>query len=85
MIPMIWRSIGRLTLGVDGRDAFCRADVPHPDRLVSRRGHKQVGVGRMPTQLVHTVPMASVVILLNLETQRRTSIGTNVRERYKQQ
>ena len=66
MISIIWRSMALLTLRIDGSDAFGCADIPHPDRLVSWCGHKQVGVGWMPTQLVHTVSVAPVVILFDL-------------------
>jgi len=67
----MWRSTASLTFGADGGDAFGRADVPHPDGLVPRCGHKQVRVGWMPTELVNTVVVASVVILFNLGEQNK--------------
>ena len=53
-----------LSLGVDGGDRLAGPRVPHPDRLVPAGGGQHVGLGRVPAQLVHAVPMAFEDVLL---------------------
>lgn len=54
------------TFGVDGGDALGGADVPDADGLVARRRDKQIGIGRMPTELIYAVAVTPVVIFLHL-------------------
>ena len=60
-----------LTFRIDSGDAFGGADVPYADGLVSGRCDEQIWVGRMPAELIHTVTVASVVVLFHLERNKQ--------------
>lgn len=57
------------TFGVDGGDALGGADVPYANGLVSGCCDEQIGVGRMPAELIHAVAMTSVVVFFHLKTR----------------
>lgn len=58
-----------LTFGVDSGDALGGADIPDTDGFVPRRRDEEVRVAGVPTELIHTVPMAPVVVLLHLKRE----------------
>lgn len=63
------------TFCVDGGDAFGGADIPDADGFISRSCDKQVRVGRVPAELIHAVPMTSVVVFFHLDRQTSTFIN----------
>lgn len=59
-----------ITFGIDGGNALGGAHIPYADGLVSRCCDKEIRVGWMPAELIHTVTMTSVVVFLHLGTDR---------------
>ena len=53
-----------LPLAVDRGHGLAGPGVPHPDRLVPRGRGEEVGLGGVPGQLVHTVPVPLEHVLL---------------------
>lgn len=66
------------TFCADRGHAFGSADVPDPDGFVSWRSDKQIRVGWVPTELINTVSMSSVVILLHLCWAEQWTMNSNI-------
>lgn len=58
-----------VTFSVHSSDAFGSPHIPDANGFVSRRCDEEVRVTWVPTQLVHTVAMAAVIVFFDLKEQ----------------
>jgi len=59
--------LSEVTFRVHSGDAFCSPHIPDANGFISRCGDKKVRVAWMPAELVHAIPMSTVVVFLDLK------------------